>query len=365
MYWRKYWMFGAGLLLLFILFSPAESSANSKETYEVGNQVLNVREAPSRNANIIGTLSGSDTITVFQEKHGWVQTYYGGKEAWVAKHYLIPLTHSSQKSQSTRQSYNESATIQANGVRIRTGPGTDYRVIDIAAAGDTFQISGTDGEWHKIVLGNGSAGWVASWLTDFPAGGANSQAVPSPASAQTSNGSLSGLKIVVDPGHGGKDVGAIGLNGVHEKDLITSTAEYVAEELRRSGADVTLTRNGDYFVSLGRRSSISNTQAADAFISLHYNSFPILAANGIRTYYNSNGQTLAQQLQGSLASNLPLDNGGTHYGDYRVLRNTAAPAVLLELGFISNPNDLQEVQTPYYQSNAAQAITNGLKQYFN
>ncbi|MFC3041198.1 N-acetylmuramoyl-L-alanine amidase [Virgibacillus xinjiangensis] len=361
MNWRNFLIIGAGFLLSLILFAPEESSAHSKETYEVSNQILNVREAPSDSAEIIGTLSKNDTITAFQEKYGWVQTYFGGEEAWVAKHYLV----STSSGNSHGQSYTDSITIQKNGVRVRTGPSTNNQIIDIAASGDTYQMTGTEGDWHQVVMGNGTTGWIASWLTDMPASSSGVAHESVPTTKISSNGSLSGLHIVVDPGHGGKDSGAIGLNGVYEKNLVSSTADYVAQELRDAGAAVTLTRNGDYFVSLNERTNISNRQGADAFISLHYNSFPMLAASGTRTYYSNNGKSLAQQVQGSLASHLPLRNGGIHHGDYRVLNHTTAPAVLVELGFLSNPNDLQEVQTSYYQSNAAKALTSGLKNYFN
>src|SRR5699024_6053119 len=115
---------------------------------------------------------------------------------------------------------------------------------------------------------------------------------------QNLNGSLEGLTIVLDPGHGGKDPGSIGLDGVQEKDFIMNISEKVAQQLQAAGADVVFTRTGDYFISLEQRVGISHDHNADAVISLHYNAFPVITVQGINTYFYSNGanQELASEI---------------------------------------------------------------------
>ncbi|MFD1039081.1 N-acetylmuramoyl-L-alanine amidase [Virgibacillus byunsanensis] len=178
---------------------------------------------------------------------------------------------------------------------------------------------------------------------------------------------LEGYNIVLDPGHGGKDPGAIGLGGVHEKDFIMPTTYKVAQHLRDAGATVILTRTADYFVPLGERIRISNSYNTDAFISLHYNTFPTYTVNGISTFYYTNGndRKLAHEIQSSLAANVPLKNRGIMQGDYRVLRKNSDLAVLLELGFITNPDDLSTVQTLEFQNGVAEGIVEGLRSYFS
>ncbi|OZU89240.1 N-acetylmuramoyl-L-alanine amidase [Virgibacillus indicus] len=370
-----------GFLLFLFLFIPANSYAESGDTYEVGTTILNVREAPASNAKIIGLLSNGDKVVAFQEKYGWIQTYYGGEAAWIAKHHLIRTSSSSEVNNSTNtsdtsvQAATGEITVTARSVNIRSGPGTNYAIIGGTQAGDTYNIVKTSDKWNQINLGNGSTGWIAGWLTNNATAAesdstaeesSNTVSVSAKPVKQASNQSLTGYNIVLDPGHGGKDPGAIGLGGVYEKDFISSTASKVAQQLRNAGANVILTRAGDYFVSLNERARISNAYNTHAFVSLHYNAFPIISVNGVSTYYSSTSdKQLAREVQSYLASTVSLHNRGIMQGHYRVLRNSHAPSILLELGFITNPNDLSIIQTADYQNKVAQAVTNGLKNYFH
>lgn len=370
-----------GFLLFLFLFIPANSYAESGDTYEVGTTILNVREEPAGNAKVIGLLSNGDKVVAFQEKYGWIQTYYGGEAAWIAKHHLIRTSSGSEVNNSTNtsdtsvQTASGEITVTARSVNIRSGPGTNYAIIGGTQAGDTYNIVKTSDKWYQINLGNGSTGWIAGWLTNNATAAesnstaeesSNTVSVSAKPVKQASNQSLTGYNIVLDPGHGGKDPGAIGLGGVYEKDFISSTASKVAQQLRNAGANVILTRAGDYFVSLNERARISNAYNTHAFVSLHYNAFPIISVNGVSTYYSSTSdKQLAREVQSYLASTVSLHNRGIMQGHYRVLRNSNAPSILLELGFITNPNDLSIIQTADYQNKVAQAVTNGLKNYFH
>jgi len=369
------------LTLVLTLVIPQTINANSGQVYEVHSNILNVRSEPSSNSEVIGWLSKGDTVNTFQEQYGWVQTYYGGKTAWVAKHHLIaadqPAENNSgntetQVASATSDSQEETITVAADGVHIRSGPSTAYKVIGYTNSGSSYPLLNTDGDWHQITLDNGQTGWIAAWLTDHattanPETQTNTETIPSePAAQETSQGALDGYTVVLDAGHGGKDPGAIGLGGIYEKDLVTSTANTVAQYLRQEGANVIETRSGDYYVSLDERVRISNANQTDAFISIHYNAYPVLSVQGTTSYYyGDSGRQLASTIQSSLASSTPLFDRGVSFGDYRVLRNSSAPAALLELGYITNSHDLNIVQTQDYQNTAAQAITNGLISYFN
>ncbi|RDW22377.1 N-acetylmuramoyl-L-alanine amidase [Oceanobacillus arenosus] len=366
--------FSIGFLLFLLLLIPTTGHAQEGQTYEVSSAVLNVRSEPSNNAEILGLLSKGNNVMVFQEKYGWVQTYYGGQVGWIAKHHLIPTTNNQPANDNvatTTTQTLESVTITANGVNIRTGPDTSYSSIGSTYAGDTYHLVATEGDWHQVSLANGSKGWVASWLTDkATTTGNTTQSTPvhtvDDDSTVNTGGSLAGYNIVIDPGHGGNDPGAIGLGGVYEKDLVSSTSDIVVQQLRDAGADVIVTRLGDYYISLDERAQISNSYNTDAFISLHYNAFPILGVQGVSTYYSSDtDHQLAQSVHSSLVSNVNLNNRGIIQEHYKVLRSTYAPSILMELGFITNPYDLSMIQTSDYQYKVAQAITNGLINYFN
>ncbi|WP_068673978.1 N-acetylmuramoyl-L-alanine amidase [Oceanobacillus sp. Castelsardo] len=360
-----------GFILLLLLI-PITGYAESGKTYEVSTGVLNVRSEPSLQADILGMLTKGNQVNVFKEQYGWVQTYYQGKEAWIAKHHLIALdeTQVSEVKQTAVLSA-EMITLTADGVNIRSGPGEEYRVIGTASSHKSYELIHTEGDWHKISLTEGKTAWVASWLTNKSIGTKSRNNEETKTESKTlsptnQSGSLSGRHIVLDPGHGGRDPGSIGLGGIYEKSLTSPITNRVADRLRNAGAKVTITREGDYYVSLEQRAAISNSHQTDAFISLHFNAYPILSAQGISTFYFSeSGQQLAKNVQASLSSKVSLHNRGIHREGYHVLRNTSAPAILIELGFITNPYDLNIIQTVDYEKQAAEAITSGLIDFLN
>ncbi|MDY0404083.1 N-acetylmuramoyl-L-alanine amidase [Virgibacillus sp. 179-BFC.A HS] len=176
---------------------------------------------------------------------------------------------------------------------------------------------------------------------------------------------LSGYHFVIDPGHGGKDSGTKGAN-ILEKTLTLSTAKKVAEKLHQKGATVTMTRTDDRFISLAKRVQISNVNQTDAFISLHFNSYTNSNISGLNTFYYSGGQDaqFAKTLQSALIRHTELVDRGAKKANYYVLRNNKDLAVLIELGFLSNPDDRKKVQTETYQQQVAEGITSGLEDYF-
>ncbi|WP_099159227.1 N-acetylmuramoyl-L-alanine amidase [Virgibacillus ndiopensis] len=353
---------GIGFLLFLFIFIPTVH-AEKGQIYEVGTQSLNVRSAPSHSAKIIGNLDEGDHVVVFQESFGWVQTYYDGQEAWVASQYLFPA---SKRTQVNTASNQKEITITENEVQIRTGPGTSYKVIGSTSKGDTFNLLETKNDWHKVTLNDDSTGWIAAWLTSTYTGSNPSETSNKQQVAGVTSSSLEGYNIVIDPGHGGKDSGAIGIDGIFEKDLIMMTADNIAQQLRAAGATVILTRTDDYFVPLDERVQISNAYNTDAFISIHFNAFPLIPIQGISTHYYSYGasQDLARDIQASVTQGINMQNRGIMQSNYHVLRENSDAAVLIELGFITNPHDLSMIQTTDYQNNVAEGIVDGLKNYF-
>jgi N-acetylmuramoyl-L-alanine amidase len=181
-------------------------------------------------------------------------------------------------------------------------------------------------------------------------------------------GSLSGKVIVLDPGHGGFDPGAIGrAYGTFEKNINLSTAKYLYNYLKDAGANVVLTRNNDTFISLSGRVSISHMYDADAFVSIHYNSSVSGYPNGIMTLYGSSSKDLglARAVHSELISVTGLENEGVHYQDLHVLRENKNTSILVELGFLSNSTEERTIRTSTYQNKAALGIYRGLEKYFS
>ncbi|MCF5039488.1 AMIN domain-containing protein [Pseudomonas sp. PA-7-1E] len=222
--------------------------------------------------------------------------------------------------------------------------------------------------------------------------------------------------VVVDPGHGGKDPGAIGSKGQREKDVVLSIAQLLAKRLKREkGFDVKLVRNDDFFVPLRKRVDIARQHKADMFISVHADAAPRLTASGASVYALSEGgatsatarfmaqrengadllgattllnlkdkdpmlagvildmsmnATIASSLQlgssvlGSLQNITSLHQKRVEQAGFAVLKSPDVPSILVETGFISNPRDAQRLVTARHQQAVADGLFEGLKRYF-
>lgn len=172
------------------------------------------------------------------------------------------------------------------------------------------------------------------------------------------------MKIIcIDPGHGGKDPGATD-GGVCEKDIALNVAKKIHAHLRAVGYSVILTREQDKFVSLGNRAAEANMWGADIFVSVHCNSAPNSSANGMEVYVHTSrgadSKRAAHAIYDRLLPASGLKGRGVKANNYAVLRETAMPAVLVELGFISNDSDRVKLVSEEWQERAAEAIAAGI-----
>ena len=212
-------------------------------------------------------------------------------------------------------------------------------------------------------------------------------------------------RIVIDPGHGGQDYGTSSASGLHEKELVLDVSRRLATLLRQSlGAEVILTRGDDTFVSLEQRTVMANDRKADLFISVHANSSPAHSAAGIETFYlnfaaspgalevagreNSSSRKNVHELNDLLqkiALNAKLDesrefatrvqnalvtgdnnrnrNRGVKRAPFIVLIGADMPAILTEIGFVSNPAEEANLRRPEYRQKLAEQIFNGVAGY--
>lgn len=187
---------------------------------------------------------------------------------------------------------------------------------------------------------------------------------------------LAGKVIVLDPGHGGSDPGAIGPNGVREKDVTLKVSRKVADLLRQSGAKVVMTRQGDRDVyglnaadrnELQARVDIGRQHRADLFLSIHANSFTKPTAHGTATYYYAKTPRdgiLAEALQKGMVEAGGLYDRGTLEANFYVVKRSAMPAALLEMAFISNPEEERLLDSEAFEQKLARGICAGIDAYF-
>ena len=220
--------------------------------------------------------------------------------------------------------------------------------------------------------------------------------------------------IVIDPGHGGQETGAIGPGGVQEKELTLELARELAAKLGRLGVQTVLTRTSDDLVKLDDRSAIANQNRADLFISIHLNSSLGTGANGTETYFLSpqasdpraassaaaenkpppatsdaaagpsaaeqqdvdlilwdlaqsrhlaESQRFANMIQAQLNETLQIKDRGVKQAPFRVLKGATMPAVLVELGFINNPEEEKKLQDPAYRDQLLDALVTAIARY--
>lgn len=167
--------------------------------------------------------------------------------------------------------------------------------------------------------------------------------------------------VVVDAGHGGKDSGASRRRGPSEKQAALDVALRVNRKLRESQFKTVMTRSTDVFVELDDRVAIGNRQPNSIFVSIHFNHSRRRGIRGFETYYNSpHARGLAQRIQQKLLTVSGARNRGVLRGDFRVIRNSVYPSVLVECGFLSNRGEAGRVATGAYREMLADKIAEAI-----
>ncbi|MES1025276.1 N-acetylmuramoyl-L-alanine amidase [Gloeocapsa sp. BRSZ] len=171
--------------------------------------------------------------------------------------------------------------------------------------------------------------------------------------------------VVIDPGHGGKDPGAIGIGGVQEKQVILPISKQIAAILEKEGIKVVMTRDSDYFLDLAPRVAIAERANADIFVSIHANSMGLSRPdiNGLETYYFSSGQRLAQVIHRNIVRRVTVRDRGVRRARFYVLRKSSMPSVLVEVGYMTGREDNPRLRNPAYQTQMAEAIAQGILEY--
>ncbi|AMB98514.1 hypothetical protein AWM75_00245 [Aerococcus urinaehominis] len=328
----------------------------------------------SDQTNVVATADRNQKFPILHQDKGLVQIQLPQSIAWINQAdieitpgNMLNRGHYAMDSE-TRLAYQEflanypaSVNTNAEGVNLYSQADTNSEVITTLPNNEQMGYLGQDDIFYQVETIDGQVGYVANWLVT-----SNADVMAEAGKAARDQGALAGKTIVVDPGHGGEDPGAIDASeSVYEKENTLSTANYLKEALEAEGAKVIMTRQEDVLVDLAEIPQIANQAGADAFVSLHYDAAEDLTRSGTTVYYYDEGLSyqLAQQVQAQLMEQGPLRSNGSHFGDYQVLRDNQRPAILLELGYMSNPYDLSTFTQAEYQKTVAKAIVDGLACY--
>ncbi|MDO3411634.1 N-acetylmuramoyl-L-alanine amidase [Saccharibacillus sp. CPCC 101409] len=392
----------AGVGGLFPYSSGPVYAEGSSYTAKVYTDSLNVRSKAGPDTPVIGSLKSGEVVNVTDELLGWLKVENASTSGWVAGYYLkkegaaaVSTGKSASgsaagskgaavSSGSAKVATGSKALVTANSVIIRSGPGKKWEMLGSANRKDAVTVLENQNGWTRIMTSYGAYGWVSS---QYLQGGGAAKAVSatqhrkaatvSSAAAKSEpadtsdiqSGSLKGKLIVLDPGHGGDDPGTVGTShGLVEGELNLQTALYVRDYLVSRGARVEMTRTqNSQRPSLAERAQLAPALGADAFVSIHYNSALTSSASGtlVCFYSESKDIKLARALEAPLKGGIGLRNNGLAFGNFKVIRENSVPAVLLEMGFLSNPSDESVVGSADYQRKAAKAVADGLQLYFS
>ncbi|WP_110928480.1 N-acetylmuramoyl-L-alanine amidase [Bacillus massiliglaciei] len=336
----------------------AQNAQSPSGNYYVMASSLNIRKSASSESNIVTKAPKGTAVTVLKQSGNWAQVMTpSGKTGWASMVYLSK----------TKPSGTVSASVDAPAVQTADSGQTYYVITDIlnirksnstSAAIVTKAQRGTavtsvqrSGNWIQVKTASGKTGWAFSQYLS---------------SKQMTNG-LQGKTVILDAGHGGRDSGAVGVYN-KEKDLTLRTAKKLESKLKASGVKVIMTRSGDTYPNLSERVAVSKKYKADVFISIHNNSSTAKSAKGIDTFYwntYADERELAGLIQKNVIRETGLTNRGIKPGNFHVIRQNEIPAILVELGYISNPIEERTIASNTFQNKAATGIYNGLNEYFH
>jgi len=177
--------------------------------------------------------------------------------------------------------------------------------------------------------------------------------------------------VVIDPGHGGYDLGAR-MSACDEKSLALSTALLTKKYLTEMGYAVILTRTRDVFMALEKRTFIANQTKSKIFVSIHYNAAKNPIAQGIEVFYHASSdkfrtgssKKLAARVLSKLIDRTVAENRGIKEGNFYVIRETKMPAILIEAGFMTHPEELHRLKDINYRDKIARGIAEGIDSFF-
>ncbi|WP_084413159.1 N-acetylmuramoyl-L-alanine amidase [Desulfovirgula thermocuniculi] len=381
---------------------------------------VNVRSGPGTNYTVLAQVNKGERLAVLGKVPDWYQVKLpGGEVGWIVAWYVAPWEETSrgsppesgqggapEDSSSGKQeqpggapagpavnSLEVSAAEKAVKVKITAGAPVDYRVFRLSSPERlVVDLTGVqpgevprEVQLNSRVAGRLRVGWFsrspdvtrlvfdlsdrAAWRARLSA---DKKTLELEVFVPDARELLRGKIIVVDPGHGGPDPGAMA-NGLKEKDLTLKIGQRLAGLLAAQGAKALMTRTNDSDVDLYARTDMANRAGADLFVSVHINANPSPDVQGTATYIPrreeaearryEESRRLAECIQSYLVRNLSLEDDGVREASFVVVRTASMPAVLVEVAYITNPREAGLLKQDAFLARAAEAIYQGIVDY--
>lgn len=366
----------------YVKFLNASGKEIGNATGEVVANAATVQaySQPATTAAKVGTFAKGAKITVYETLDGWYLTKVGSLPAYVQigdTNVIVveeqpPVVTKPEETKPVDKApttppaaekptiNNEAGVVKGRvtvgGLHVRAAASPSAKSYGKLGVGNIVTVHSISNYWAHVTTHSGIKGYVhKSYL-------------------KLLNQSGSVVKdriIVLDPGHGGKDPGAVS-GSYTEKSIVLKVSNLVKQKLEAQGAKVKMTRTGDTYPSLPERVAFSKNNYAEIFVSIHVNAASSTAATGAETFYSvSTGDMykedidLATFVNNQIVKNAEMKNRGVRKYPYYVINNMDIPSILVELGFISNPQDRAKLVSNEYIEIYAQSIYNGIIQYYS
>lgn len=329
---------------------------------KVNTNGLNVRASAdfSQSANNkLGTLSVNTVVDYFEEASSYYKINYNGYYGYIYKTYANIVTESVTKPTTPPSSNVSGSTVgyaTVNSLNVRAEASDSASILGKLNRGDKVTVQSVSGNWAKVTFNNRTGYVFKSYLK----------------LKNTSGSVLKNRIIILDPGHGGRDSGAVSKDKkTLEKNIVLTVSNKVKALLEANGAIVYATRTTDVFPSLDERVAFAKNKFGEVFVSIHVNSATNTTAKGTETYHSKSGdnelqdEKLATFINDEIVKNAQMKNRTVKREDYKVIKNLVMPSVLVELGFISNDEDLAKLRNNTYLDIYARSIYNGIVKYYS
>jgi len=286
----------------------------------VNVSVLNLRSGAGTEFPIVARLTRDTVLAVLRQGDFAHVMLENGVTGFVASEFVVSINGQAL------------GRISGDMVNQRSGPGMNFPVLTTHPRGQTVAVTGLQGDW-VAVRGTVGSGFILNSLLSFSFG--EREDLP-----QSVGGDLSRFTVAIDPGHGGRDPGAIAASGLRESDVNLTMSHRLRARLEAVGVRVVMTRTTDVGLTLAERIDIANNAGADLVVSIHNNSHTNPQISGTQTFYGvtDGSHALALGVHRRLVA-LGLNDRSVLTANFAVLRRTTIPAILTETAFVSNPNN--------------------------
>jgi N-acetylmuramoyl-L-alanine amidase len=310
------------------------------------DEPINIRSNPSLEGEVISRGYKYDGYKYLGEEYGWFKLGLDDGSLGYAAGWLLSLDNNFYINNIL---YFKNTT---DNLRLRSGPSLNHEIITVMPKNTEVRVIELEGEWNKVVTWDGYVGFCHDDYLE--------ETLP-----------LSGKTIVLNPGHGGKDPGAISSSGRFEKDVNLSVSFMVRDVLEDFGANVVMTRDKDIYISRVARAKMADDLNADIMFSIHHNALNNSNYYGMSTYYDTKGNKsgaessrLAESIYDSVVGINSIYRDGIYDRNFEVLRSTNTPAALIEIGFMTNAWEEKNIQNYSFQQEVSRQIAFGILDYF-